>query len=86
MQIFPNPQYIHTVCYSCSPFGSFICLWLLPNKQQISYEEVIISTAYRYGELGFTPDPPALVTDFDNSAINAIQVFLGHYVRTEGHF
>ena len=59
---------------------------LLPNKQQRSYEAVIKATLDRCEELGFTPDPTVIVTDFETSAMNAVQVTLGHHVRTQGCF
>ncbi|XP_066943129.1 uncharacterized protein [Macrobrachium rosenbergii] len=59
---------------------------LLPNKQHRSYEVVIKAIVDRCEELGFTPDPTVVITDFEKSAMNAVQSVLGHHVRMQGCF
>lgn len=55
---------------------------LLPNKEQMSHKVVLRAIVDRCEDLGFTLDPSTVITNFENSAIKAVQAVLGPCVST----
>lgn len=72
-----------------APLGNsaVTCVYaFLSCKTQSIYEELFSAIIDKCSELGYTPDPTTVITDFEQAVFNALRATFGQHVNSRGCF
>lgn len=85
----PTPGLFRQLYVIRAPLGNtaVTCVYaLLPGKSQEIYEELFHSLDQKCEEMGLTPDPTTVITDFEQAVLNAFRATFGDHVDHKGCF
>lgn len=85
----PTPGLFKQLYVLRAPLGTtaVTCLYaLLPGKSQDIYEELFRAVDQKCEELGLTPDPTTVITDFEQAVLKAFGNTFGDHVIHQGCF
>jgi hypothetical protein len=56
----------------------------LPSKSQAVYEEMMQAIVTKCDEIGISPDPQIVTSDFEQAMMQAVKAVFGQHVETKG--